>query len=199
MVAEGGEVAASSTGDFILISNGFAIALWELLSDEYTYLLDDYPSRIPDPCSQAPDTCLNSSGGFSWVCDDSTALDPIERIALTPDDIMVLISRNDNLTEFRRVSDSLMLWEIEATFTDVAFSPGGEFFFGLRPDGTIEKRATLDGTLVDFLNLHPNQCTASPFLGWDCFGRWIFGRPGSGCIARQMERCWGCLPGQRSP
>ena len=163
MVAEGGEVAASSNGEFILISNGIAIALWELLSDEYTYHLDDYPSRIPNPCSQAPNTCLNSSGGFSWSCDDSTALDPIELIALTPDNIMVLISRNDNLTEFRRVSDSRMLWEIDATFTDVAFSPGGEFFFGLRPDGTIEKRETPDGTLVDFLNLHPNQMYSIAF------------------------------------
>jgi WD40 repeat protein len=163
MASEGGEVAVSSDGDFILISNGVAIALWELLSDEYTYLLDDYPGRIPDPCSQAPDTCLNASGGFSWACDDSTTMDPIERIALTPDNIMVLISRNDNLTEFRRVSDSLMLWEIEATFTDVAFSPGGEFFFGLRPDGTIEKRATLDGAMIDFLNLHSGQLFSMAF------------------------------------
>ena len=157
MVNEGGEVAASSDGDFIIISNGAALAHWELLSNEYTYLLDDYPSRIPDPCSQAPDTCLNTSGGFSWSCDGSTAMAPIELIALTPDNIMVLISRNDNLTEFRRVSDGLMPWEIKATFTDVAFSPGGEFFFGLRSDGTIEKRSTLDGTLVDFLNLHPSR------------------------------------------
>lgn len=163
MITEGGEVAASSDGEFILISNGVAIALWDLLSDEYTYLLDDYPSQIPGPCSLAPDTCLNSSGGFSWACDDITVLDPIEKIALTPDDIMVLISRNDNLTEFRRVSDSLMLWEIEAAFKEVAFSPGGEFFFGLLPDGTIEKRATLDGSLVDFLNLHPNQMYSIAF------------------------------------
>jgi WD40 repeat protein len=157
MVTEGGEAAPSSDGEYILISNGAAIALWELLSNEYTYLLDDYPSRIPDPCSQAPDTCLNTSGGFSWACDGSTAVAPIQHITLTPDDIMVLISRNDNLTEFRRVSDSLMLWDIEATFIDIAFSPGGEFFFGLRPDGTIEKRTTLDGALIDFLNMHPSQ------------------------------------------
>ena len=163
MITEGGEVAASSDGEFILISNGVAIALWELLSDEYSYILDDYPSRIPDPCSQAPDTCLNASGGFSWDCNDSTLLDPIEGITLTPDDIMVLISRNDNLTEFRRVSDSLMVWEIEAAFTNVAFSPGGEFFFGLRSDGTIEKRTTLDGTLIDFLNLHPDQMYSIAF------------------------------------
>ena len=157
MVNEGGEVAASSDGDFIIISNGAVLAHWELLSDAYTYLLDDYPSRIPDPCTQAPDTCLNTSGGFSWSCDGSTAKAPIELIVLTPDNIMVLISRNDNLTEFRRVSDGLMPWEIEATFTDVAFSPGGEFFFGLRSDGTIEKRSTLNGTLVDFLNPHPSR------------------------------------------
>lgn len=157
IVSLGGEVAAASSGEFILINNGIAVANWELLAEKYTYNLDDYPDSVPDPCAQAPDTCRDAVGGFAWSCEDSDTLNPIELIALSPDDIMVLISRNDNLTEFRRVSDSRMLWEIESTFTEVAFSPGGEFFFGLRPDGTIEKRSTLDGTLTDLLNLHPAQ------------------------------------------
>lgn len=163
MVLEGGEVAASSNGDFILISNGIAIARWDLLEDRYTYLLDDYPSHLPDPCSLAPDTCLNASGGLSWACGDGNTLDPIEHIILTPDNVMVLISRNDRLTEFRHAYNNLMLWEIEAAFTDVAFSPGGEYFYGLRPDGAIERRATLDGTLLDFIEMHPSQLFSMAF------------------------------------
>lgn len=163
MAAQGGNVAASSNGEFILISNGGAIAHWALLAEEFTYLLDDYPNRLPDPCTQAPDTCLNAADGFSWDCDDASLQSPIGLIALTPDDVMALISRNDGLTEFRRASDSLMLWEIEATFTAVTFSPGGEFFFGLRPNNTIEKRTTLDGALIDFLDLHPGQLDSAAF------------------------------------
>jgi WD40 repeat protein len=56
-----------------------------------------------------------------------------------------------------------MLWDIEATFIDIAFSPGGEFFFGLRSDGTIEKRATLDGAMIDLLDLHPDSLTDMAF------------------------------------
>jgi WD40 repeat protein len=153
----GGEVAPASDGEFILINNGAAITHWRVLAEDFTYLLDNYPNKIPNPCYDAPDTCLNENGGFSWDCGDEPGTPPIELIALTPDDIMVLISLNNSRTEFRRASDSLLVWDIKATFKDVAFSPGGEFFFGLRLDGTIEKRTTLDGSLIDFIDQHPAQ------------------------------------------
>ncbi len=159
----GGEIAASTDGNFLLISNGASITYWKLQSEHFNYLLDDYPKQIPDPCTQAPESCLNLNGGFSWDCGSNPNIAPIETIALTPDNIMVLISRNDNFTEFRRASDTLQLWKINATFTDIAYSPGGEFFFGLRPDGTIEKRSTLDGSLIDFIDQHPNQLAAIAF------------------------------------
>ena len=151
----GGEVAPASDGTFILINNGAAVASWQILADEYDYLLDDYPGSIPDPCTQAPASCQNSAGGFSWACAAAEPIPPIGLIALTPDDVMMLISRNDGLTEFRSAADTRVLWTVDVQFTSVSFSPGGEFFFGLRPNGIIEKRATLDGELIDFLDQNP--------------------------------------------
>jgi WD40 repeat protein len=76
---------------------------------------------------------------------------------------MMLISRNDGQTEFRRASDTLSQWDIDQQFTDVSFSPGGEFFFGLTPEGSIEKRSTLNGGLVDYLDQHPEELYALAF------------------------------------
>jgi hypothetical protein len=163
MATFGGEIAPASDGTFILINNGVAVASWHILSAEYDYLLDDYPTSIPDPCTQAPASCRNANGGFSWACDANPNIPPIELIALTPDDIMMLISRNDGLTEFRSAADTRVLWTIDVNFTAVSFSPGGEFFFGLRPNGVIEKRATLDGALIDFLDQNPSALTDLAF------------------------------------
>ncbi len=151
------------TALFLLISNGASITYWKLHSENFNYLLDDYPKHITDPCTQAPNSCLNRSGGFSWDCGPNPNIPPIELLALTPDNVMVLISRNDEKTEFRRASDSLQLWDLDVSFTDIAYSPGGEFFFGLRPNGMIEKRSTLDGSLIDFIDQHPNRLAAIAF------------------------------------
>ena len=158
-----GEVVPASDGTFILISNGVSILSWQVLSDEYEYLLDNYPNGIPDPCTQAPSSCRNSSSDFSWACESTQAIPPIELVALTPDDIMVLISRNDSLTEFRSASDTSVLWTVDVTYTSVSFSPGNEFFFGLRPNGMIEKRATQDGSLIDFFEQTPSELTDMAF------------------------------------
>lgn len=158
-----GQVAPAGDGTFILINNGVSVASWHILSGQYDYLLDNYPGSIPDPCTQAPASCQNSAGGFSWACESNPSIPPIGLIALTPDDIMVLISRNDGLTEFRSAADTRVLWTVDVNFTAVSFSPGGEFFFGLRPNGVIEKRATLDGALIDFLDQNPSQLTDLAF------------------------------------
>jgi WD40 repeat protein len=149
--------APSRDGNFILMNTGKTIFHWEIQEDQVTYRLDDYPSQMPNPCSTAPDTCHNVKGTFSWDCSDAANITPIALIALTPDDVMMLISRNDGFSEFRRASDGILAWEIRQTFTKVTFSPGSEFFFGLRPDGVIEKRGTLDGKLLSYLNFHPDQ------------------------------------------
>jgi WD40 repeat protein len=149
--------APSRDGNFILMNTGKTILHWEIQEDKVSYQLDDYPSHLPNPCSTAPDTCLNTQGTFSWECSDAADIPPIALIALTPDDVMILISRSDGLSEFRRASDGMLAWEIDQTFTQVTFSPGSEFFFGLRPDGVIEKRGTLDGNLLSYFNFHPSQ------------------------------------------
>ncbi|QRN84215.1 hypothetical protein JR338_05600 [Chloroflexota bacterium] len=159
----GAQVVPSSDGTFILINNGQSILSWEILSDEYDFLLDNYPKSIPDPCTQAPASCQNSSGVISWSCDSSQPIPPIGLIALTPDDVMVLISRNDGLTEFRSTTDTTVLWTIDVTYTNVTFSSGSEFFFGLRPDGIIEKRATQDGELINFIDQTPGELTDMVF------------------------------------
>jgi WD40 repeat protein len=149
--------APSHDGDFILMNTGKSIVYWEIQDKRVSYRLDDYSSQLPSPCSTAPETCLNAQGEFSWDCTDTSNIPPIELIALTPDDVMVLISLNEGSSEFRRASDGMLAWEIEQNFTQVMFSPGSEFFFGLRPDGVIEKRGTLDGELINTLDRHPNR------------------------------------------
>lgn len=158
-----GSVAPSSDGKFILINNGISILSWEILSDEYDFLLDNYPNQIPDPCTQAPASCQNGNGELSWTCDPSEAIPTIGLMALTPDDVMVLISRNDGLTEFRSTANTNVLWTIDTIYTDISFSPGSEFFFGLRPNGIIEKRATQDGALIDFVDQTPSKLTDMVF------------------------------------
>ncbi len=149
--------APSMNGDFILVNTGNAVLHWEIQEDRISYRLDDYPSLLPNPCSIAPDTCKNAEGGLSWDCREESLIRPIEMIALTPDDVMMLITLSNGRSEFRRASDGMLAWQINQTFTQVTFSPGSEFFFGLRPDGVIEKRGTLDGVLLSYLNFHPNQ------------------------------------------
>ena len=148
------EVISASSGDFILVNTGATIVHWQLLNEELSYLLNDYPQKLADPCYAVPDTCLNLNGEYAWTCGDEP-VPPIELIALTPDDIMVLISLNEGRTEFRRASDGMLVWEIDSQYTNVAFSPGSEFFFGVMEDGTIEKRSTLDGGWMDSMNSHP--------------------------------------------
>lgn len=155
--AGNGEIAPSSAGDFLLINNGNTIVYWQLITNSITYRLDQFPVQLPDPCFTAPNSCRNSRGSFSWVCDSTTPNPTIDSIFITPDNGFVLISRNDNRVEFRRTSEGLLFWAIDTHFNDVAFSSMMDFFFGLRPDGTIEKRAVSDGSLVASLNQHPAQ------------------------------------------
>lgn len=152
---ENGAILPSSDGDFLLFNTGELVTRWTLLADDLSYELSDFP-QIPDPCYQAPATCLNTAGGFSWDC-PAESIPALGLVTLTPDNIMILISRNDGQTELRRASDTQSQWEIESQFIDVTFSPGGEFFFGLTPEGTIEKRASLDGSLIDYLDQHPGE------------------------------------------
>jgi len=151
------EIISARDGDFILFNTGNAVILWHILEDKVAYRLDEYPESLPNPCYDAPDTCLNANGGFSWECSSTPTIPPIELIELSPDNVMVLISQYKGVSEFRRVSDSILAWQIEEVFTDVTFSPGSEFFFGLKPNGMIEKRGTLDGELIDSLNRHPSR------------------------------------------
>jgi WD40 repeat protein len=151
------EITASSGGDFILLNNGNVLSRWSISKQETSYRFDDYPNPETPTCYDAPLTCLNRTGSFSWDCPPSTLVFPIENVILTPDNIMMLILLNSNQTEFRRASDGLFAWDLDVHFTDAIFSPGGDLFFGLRPDGTIEKRSTLDGSLIDTLVQHPGR------------------------------------------
>jgi len=151
------EIISSRDGDFILFNTGNAVIPRHISEEKVAYRLDEYPESLPNPCYDAPDTCLNANGGFSWDCRCIPSIPPIELIELSPDNVMVLISQYEGSSEFRRVSDSVLAWEIEEVFIDVTFSPGSEFFFGLKPDGMIEKRGTLDGDLIGSLNRHPSK------------------------------------------
>jgi WD40 repeat protein len=158
-----GNLLSPQDGRYLLINTGAELARWDLQNDNLTYLIDNYPKYLPSGCAQAPDTCRNVNGGFGWDCPDGPGPPPIEMIALTPDEIMILVSLNEGRTEFRRSDNGALMWEINTHFTDVTFSPGGEFFFGVRPNGTIEKRATLDGSLMDFLEQHPSRLFSLAF------------------------------------
>lgn len=150
-------ITPATNGNFILLHNGTSIVQWQIQNENATYRLDDYPNKLPDPCYDAPNTCLNEYGGISWECDDRTATSPISQITLTPDNNLALISLNEGRSEFRRTSDGTLVWEIDVHFVDVEFSPTEEYFFGILTDGTIEKRTTLDGALIDRLELHPSK------------------------------------------
>jgi len=152
-----GKIVPSSDGTFLLMHNGSSVIHWEILADEITYRLDDYVLDLPDPCDEAPQTCRNSEGGFSWACEEDLNTPPIATIGLSPENYMVLISLNEGRSEFRRAEDGFLDWEIDVSFTDLAFAPSGEYFLGIQPDGTIEKRATLDGSLISILDQHPDQ------------------------------------------
>jgi WD40 repeat protein len=152
-----GDIRPSSDGRFILINNGSSIAHWTLFEDEISYLLDDYADTIPTPCYDAPDTCLNAAGGFSWECSENPSPSAISTLALTPDNFLLLVSLNEGRTEIRRVKDGLLVWEIDAHYSKVAFFPDGAHFIGLRPNGHFEKRNTRDGTLINTVDLHPTQ------------------------------------------
>jgi WD40 repeat protein len=158
-----GEIAPSSAGDFILINNGTSIFHWNFLEEDISYSLDQYPTLLPDPCFDAPNTCRNVRGGFSWTCLQEPTNPPIETIVLTPDNAMFLVSRNDLRSELRRTSNGSMVWEINAHFTEAVFSPNTEYFFGLRPDGSIEKRSIINGELLFPLNQHPANLTELKF------------------------------------
>jgi WD40 repeat protein len=158
-----GEIAPSSAGDFILVNNGTSISHWNFLEENISYFLDQYPTQLPNPCFDATQTCRNGRGGFSWACPQVPTLPPIETIVLTPDNTLFLVSRNDIRSEFRRTSNGSLVWEINAHFTEVAFSPNTEFFFGLRLDGSIEKRSILNGELLFPLNQHPAHLTGLRF------------------------------------
>jgi WD40 repeat protein len=157
-----GDIAPTADGEGLMINNGSSIIYWEILSEDITYQLTEYPSSLPDPCHDVAETCLNPNGEISWVCRE-TAPPPIETIALTPDNIMVLVARNDDILQLRRVKDGLLAWEVEVNYTKIRFSPGSEFFFGLREDGTIEKRLSEDGTLVGMIDQHPGKLTDIAF------------------------------------
>lgn len=160
---QNGEIAASSAGNFILVNNGSTIVHWKLLDEDITYRLDQYPDQLPDPCYQAPDSCRNTRGSFSWDCAEDTRIPPIETIHLTPDNARFMVSLNDNRTELRRAADGRLIWEIDTLYNKVVFSPNSEFFFGLRPNGTIEKRTINDGNLIFPLHQHPGQITGLAF------------------------------------
>ena len=152
-----GEIVPSTDGEFIFINNGSTILQWELSEEEITYRLNQYPDELPDPCYAVPNTCRDRTGNFAWECEQDQRIPPIETIALTPNNANLLVSINQNRSELRRTSDGFRLWEIDANFTDLAFSPNAEFFFGLKPDGTIEKRSIIDGELEYSLNQHPSR------------------------------------------
>jgi WD40 repeat protein len=158
-----GEIVPSTAGDFILINNGSTILHWTLVEEVITYRVDDYPTELPDPCYIAPDTCRNTQGGFSWTCTETIRIPPIEKIVLTPDNAHFLVSLNPNRAEFRQTRDGAILWQIETAFTQVAFAPDSEFFYGLRHDGGIEKRSVFDGGLVFSLYQHPSQLNTLGF------------------------------------
>lgn len=160
---QNGDMTASSLGDFILVNDGNSILHWRLLEEDITYRLDQYPTDLPDPCYEVPNSCQNMLGTFSWTCADTTRKPPIEKVILSPDNFQVLVLRNDNRTELLRARTGRMLWEIEAHFSQAAFSPNSAFFFGLRLDGTIEKRDMDDGSLLMSLHLHPSQLTGLSF------------------------------------
>lgn len=155
-ILKNGNIEPTYDGEGLLFNNGSSIIYWKIHSENISYQLTEYPSSLPDPCQDTAETCLNPDGEISWVCQEK-APPPIETIALTPDSIMVLVARNDNILELRRVEDGLLAWEVEVKYSKIRFSPGSEFFFGLRENGNIEKRLSADGTLAGIIDQHPGK------------------------------------------
>jgi WD40 repeat protein len=149
------ETISAHNGEFLILNNGMDMIRWNLNQDHLTYQLSLFDTYLPSPCTQAPASCLKTNNEISWTCGDGPGIPPISALALTRDDIMFMVSFKTGGTQFRRASDGDLAWEIEPNFTQILFSYGGDFFYGLRPDGTLEKRTTLDGSLIEFLEQHP--------------------------------------------
>ncbi len=147
----------SFDGNFLIISNGLSIVHWRIVDAAVTYHLDTFSSETIDPCYDAPTSCLNAAQGFSWRCQDILEISPISELTLNHDNTHFLVSLSEGRTELRRTANGTLVWEISTTFSEVRFSEDGQFFYGLNPDGSIQKRATLDGELVDIVNQHPSR------------------------------------------
>lgn len=176
LIENKGEISACGNGEDLLINNGSSIYRWNIRSEKINYVLTEYPVALPGPCQKLAESCLNKNGDPSWVypswvCEGDT-IPTIETTALTPDGLMLLISRNDNIIEFRRAFDGLIAWEIETKYTQVRFSPGSEFFFGLQEDGLIEKRSTENSALLGVIDQHPGRMYDIAFSsnGYDIAG-----------------------------
>ena len=150
-------------GNSVLINTGNTVLFWHLSGNFVKYVLDQFPAQLPDPCLTAANTCRNSQGGFSWVCDTQALLSTIGSINITPNSDLFLISRNDDRAQLHRASDGRKIWEVDVSFSEVAFYPNDEFFIGLRHDGTIEKRSLVTGGLFYTLNQHPSQVISVGF------------------------------------
>ncbi len=159
----GGTLTPFWDGNNILINTSNIILNWRLEENDIKYVLDHYPALLPDPCLTAAESCRNSQGGFSWACPDKSNHPTIGKVSIAPDNSLFLVSRNDGRTELRRSSDGNKIWDIESSFLEFAFYPRGEVFYGLREDGTIEKRSLLTGELFFPLNQHPSQLNALQF------------------------------------
>jgi WD40 repeat protein len=149
------ETTTAHNGEFLLINNGMDVVRWDLNHDHLTYQLSFFETYLTNPCTQAAASCMTPDNTIAWGCGDGPGTPPITALALTQDDIMFMVSFKTGGTQFRRASDGDLAWEIKANFTRILFSYGGDFFYGLRPDGTLEKRTTLDGALIEFIEQHP--------------------------------------------
>lgn len=152
-------ILPGAQGDFLIINTGDeTITRWQLLEESFSYRVEDFPYQVPDPCAEVPSSCLNQDREISWTCAvDKKEKKPIETFGLSPNELMVIISKRSGKTECRQAFDGAFMWEIDARYSMLTFSPNSEFFFGLLPDGTIEKRTTLDGSLIAALKEHPDQ------------------------------------------
>jgi len=146
-------------GDFLMMHTGEAVTHWQLLEEEFFYRIDNFPYQVPDPCADVPDTCLNQNGDIAWNCvlDEEDEKKPVETLDISPNELMFVLSKRSGTTECRQAFNGAFMWEIDSRYTQLAFSPNSEFFYGLLPDGTIEKRTTLDGILIMSLKEHPSQ------------------------------------------
>ena len=145
-------------GDFLILNTEHAIARWQLLEEEFSYHIEGFQYQEPIPCQDVPTSCLNQNREIGWTCDlDEEEKNPVETIGLSPNEQILIISKRSGWTECRLASDGAFLWEIDARYSKLSFSPDSAFFYGLLPDGTIEKRTSLDGLLIASLKEHPNQ------------------------------------------